>query len=115
MAGVPGATGPAGAPATTLFAHIRGDNAALLYGNGVTGTEDVATGDYRVTFNQDLTDCVPIATVGDTAGAGGLGGNVDGKPTIFFQDGGANTVRVQIANVQISTLLDSDFFLAVFC
>jgi hypothetical protein len=62
--GKQGEQGLPGEPATRLFAHVH-SNGTLMYGDGVT---DVTTVDdpfrYHVTFDRNITDCVPVGNSG---------------------------------------------------
>jgi hypothetical protein len=70
--GPQGEQGVPGEDATNLFAYVRdegdaaAENAVIQYGSGVTGVEEVAStqGEYRVTFDRSLDNCVVSALAG---------------------------------------------------
>jgi hypothetical protein len=59
-AGARGPKGDAGEPATSLWAAVRADG-ALVQGNGVVSVTKEATGQYAVTFTQDVSSCAVLA------------------------------------------------------
>jgi hypothetical protein len=78
-AGPPGATGAAGQPGTPGAKGDRGEPATRLWavinvsgttgrGSGVTGSAKLATGQYEVVFNRDVTACSYQATMSITQG-----------------------------------------------
>jgi hypothetical protein len=110
--GIQGVQGPPGEAATKLFAHITafGD---LAYGSGAAGATRSAAGTYTVTFNRDLSGCVPLVTtgfgqpapfpdqvIGDTVASASITGS---------------TVGVAVRAGSSQALSDSGFQLAVFC
>jgi hypothetical protein len=110
--GAQGAVGPPGPPggagATTLFAHVAA-NGNLLSGNGVTSAMWDLTGEYIVTFNRDISSCVPLVTnEAGTAGEitathyGQIGVTVETFESNAAPGGGPNHT-------------DSPFYLAVIC
>src|SRR4051794_26782049 len=78
-AGPPGATGAAGQPGTPGAKGDKGEPATRLWavinvsgttgrGSGVTGSAKLATGQYEVVFNRDVTTCSYQATMSVTQG-----------------------------------------------
>ena len=64
--GVPGEKGDKGDrgdPATNLFAAVT-SGGTLPFGKGMTGVTHPNGGEYFVTFNRDLTNCVASVTIG---------------------------------------------------
>ena len=76
---------------------------------GVASSLKLATGDYQVIFNQDVTGCIYQATLG-----GPTTGLVIGQITAGQRANIAAGVRVLTAN-SAGAAQDSPFFLAVFC
>ena len=127
-----GERGPQGDPgpaATRLFAYVRTNpNPASLdvvYGSGATGVENVggtggSPGEFDVSFDRSLTNCVAVATAGFGFPRGGdldadprdnAGVLVDPDDTPGSRD---NVARVFITNAA-GTGADRSFFIAVFC
>jgi hypothetical protein len=124
-----GERGPQGDSATRLFAYVRTNPspAALdvVYGSGVTGVENVggtggSPGEFDVSFERSLTNCVALATAGYGFPRGGdlaadLGDNagvlVDPNDTPGVKD---NVARVFITNFS-GVGADRSFFIAAFC
>ena len=111
--GPQGPAGPAGAPgaaATALWAVVA-SNGTVPRSKGLgAGSNRSALGSYSVVFNQDVTSCSFVATVGATgasvaptgvATVAGLTGNANGVYVRTQANGGANA--------------DRPFHLAVFC
>jgi hypothetical protein len=127
--GPQGDPGPAGTPATRLFAYVRVNGGAtavdVVYGSGVTGVENVGVpggspGEFDVSFERSLTNCVALATAGFGFPRGGdvaadLRDNaavlVDPDDTVGSRD---NVARVFISNLN-GVLVDRSFFIAAFC
>ena len=65
--GATGAKGDQGAPATRLWAVIN-VSGTTGRGSGVTGSAKLATGQYEVVFNRDVTTCSYQATMSVSAG-----------------------------------------------
>jgi hypothetical protein len=73
--GEPGATGApglAGAPATKLFAVVAGSPSSTILQQSSGATEVVrdGVGRYRITFNRNLTGCVPVTGQGRSDATG---------------------------------------------
>lgn len=67
--GKPGPEGKEGVPATRLFAEV-GEKGELLHGSGVTSVVQVGNVQrVYVTFSQNVSSCVPIATPEEPAGS----------------------------------------------
>jgi collagen type I alpha len=106
--GATGATGPAGPggppgepgpPATKFFAEVTADG-TLINGSGVSSVSEVSTGNYTVTFSQDTSGCVPVATISDGVG------EINTKPGSSISVATDNSLGEQAA---------LGFTLAVFC
>jgi hypothetical protein len=124
-----GERGPQGDSATRLFAYVRfrGNPAALdvVYGSGVTGVENVGVpggspGEFDVSFDRSLANCVALAT----AGFGfPRGGNVDAdmrdNAGVLIDPDDTPGVKDNVARVFISNSsgvgVDRSFFIAAFC
>lgn len=103
-------TGPAGPPATALWAVVAGDG-SLIRGSGVTTTAALNIGRYEVTFNRDVTTCALVAGLGlgdsisvpapGSIGTNGRAGNANAAFVITYDAAG--------------TTVNAAFHLAVFC
>ena len=108
-AGATGPTGPAGAAATALWASVD-STGTLVRNKGVASSSKLATGDYLVIFNQDVTGCIYQATPGGpTTGLSVV--QITAAQRTAIPAG----VRVLITNSTGAATQDSAFFLAVFC
>ncbi len=92
-----------------LFAVVS-EAGELARGAGVAEVTKLATGSYRVTFNQTITACAYIATIGVTGAEGFAQGLVDVGGAI----GTTNAVFVQTLNTA-GTATSKPFHLAVIC
>jgi hypothetical protein len=112
-----GERGPRGVPgenATRLFAHVSGPG-NLVYGSGVSDvdkTSDNMSSRYEVTFDRDVSACVPLTNAGVhsdhfTASSPQINTIVWVKPP--------NTVDVITWSPQGAGYHNSAFFVAVFC
>ena len=112
--GTQGPQGPGGEPATALFAVVAADG-TLVRGSGVTAAGRPAgfpVGAYQVAFNQDVTNCALIATIG----------RIDSQPFnpdegeigTAYRDGAANAVFVKTRG-SAGAEANRSFHLAVFC
>ena len=121
-----GDPGPSGAPATRLFAYVRLNAAPptlnVVYGSGVTGVKraGLTPGEFDVSFDRPLTNCVAIATPGLGSPTGG-DADFDARDTaaVLIDPGVtpgplANVARVFINNLT-PTPVDRSFFIAAFC
>ena len=101
--GQPGAKGDKGDPATRLWAVIN-VSGTTGRGSGVTGSAKVATGQYEVVFNRDVTTCSYQATLSVTQG------EVIAQPRSLVPNG----VFVGTYS-SAGAAADKAFHLAVFC
>jgi hypothetical protein len=116
-AGPSGPTGPQGPkgdkgdPATSLWAVVTG-NGSLVRSSGATASSRVPgfVGTYRVTFNQNVTACSYLATIGNP----GAGNPPHGTIVTALRTGTTNAVFVETKDVA-GNLVDRNFHLAVFC
>jgi hypothetical protein len=107
-AGPAGPAGPAGASATALWAVV--DIAGALARNkGVASSQKLGTGDYLVTFNQDVSGCSYVASIG-----GPTTSNVPGEISPAQRTGVAAAVEVETYS-SAGANADRAFYLAVFC
>ena len=107
-AGPAGASGPKGDSATALWAVV--DSAGALSRNkGVGSSQRLGTGDYLVTFNQDITGCSYVASLG-----GPTTSNTSGEVSPAQRTGVAAAVEVETYS-SAGASADRAFYLAVFC
>ena len=119
--GADGQTGPPGSPgqdATHLFASIRDNGDAVAatvgYGKGVTGvTESGSAGEYRVTFNQSVTNCVAHATSGE-GDPHGTADSVHEFGTIYMQTGPPEQIEVVFEDA-LANEVDTSFLISAVC
>jgi hypothetical protein len=107
-AGPAGPAGAAGASATSLWASVD-SSGSLVRNKGVASSQKLGTGDYLVTFNQDVTNCVYQATLGGPT-TGLWAGQVTAAQRVNIAAG----VRVVTQN-STGVTTDFPFFLSVFC
>ena len=108
-AGPQGAQGPAGAPATKLWARVTGAG-VLVAGSGATGVTRTAAGRYNVTFNQVVSGCAWVSSTDFRASGGdGWGVHVDHGTAPS-----PNQVRV-LTSFDTTATVDQPFSVAVFC
>jgi hypothetical protein len=107
-AGAAGPAGPAGAAATALWAQVDAAG-SLVRNKGAASSQKLGTGDYLVTFNQDVTGCTYQATLG-----GPTTGLTTGEVSAAQRTAIAAGVRVfTLSSAGANT--DKAFSLAVFC
>jgi hypothetical protein len=119
--GPKGATGPAGptgpkgdkgdpgAAATKLWAVVLADG-TLVRSSGATASSHLTGGEYRVDFNQNVTACAYLATIGNPA-------ELEPPPGAIItalRIGTTNAVYVATFTLT-GTRSDRNFHLAVFC
>lgn len=113
-AGPPGAPGPAGPPgAAALWARVD-ENQSIEASRGVTAVVRAAAGLYRVSFNQTISGCAAIASVGQTSPAAGdnnQSGEASAGPNPAL---GSNIVSVATFN-SAGTFADKPFAVMVVC
>jgi hypothetical protein len=112
--GLAGQNGKTGADATKLFAWVS--NKGEFHGSGVTGVQHTAlSGDYNVTFNRDLANCVVEATEGDgypsASGASAQAGSRVEASLSYLKP---TNVHVQTVSND-GALSERPFHVAVFC
>jgi hypothetical protein len=114
--------GPQGLPgqdATNLFAYIRdqGDGAAanVVYGKGVTAVSETAfAGEYRVTFDRSVLNCVAHATSGEGDPHGGAASTEQGAAAVFMQTDAAEVIEV-VFDDAAGAGSDTSFLVSAFC
>lgn len=116
-AGPQGPPGPAGSGAG--ISGVVSPAGTLVYGTGVAGVSVAGSGVYTVTFNQNVSQCPAVATVGGYQ-LGGVTANGSDGGTVSLQPGGNNnaTAAQQITFVTrglngVNTPLP--FHFGVFC
>jgi hypothetical protein len=120
-AGAAGAAGPAGPAGPKGDKGDKGDSAtglwavvdaagALSRSKGVASAQKLGTGDYLVTFNQDVTACSYQASIG-----GPTTSNTPGEISPAQRTGVAAAVEVKTYNSAGAAPEDLAFYLAVFC
>ena len=91
---------------------VVASNGTLSRGSGVSSVTHVGTGTYRVTFNQDVTNCAYVATVGST----GTGLPSEGRFVVTARESGnPNAVAVGTLYRNGTSYEDNPFHLAVAC
>lgn len=117
-AGAPGAPGAPGTPATKLFAAVSADCASLDRGSGATAAVLGAGARCDVQFNQDVSNCVPVASVRrevSSSGSGELAVSTDIANVYSGLDPDEiGVVYFDSAGV-LTTTARPPFFVAVFC
>jgi len=81
--GPTGNTGPTGNPgpaATTLSGSVAA-NGTILGGNGLTSVDEFSTGNYVLTFDANISDCVPVASISGDVGE--INDYVTGSDTVY--------------------------------
>jgi hypothetical protein len=126
LPGAPGAAGAAGAkgdkgdkgdqgdPATRLWAAVNGGAAPTFAKNSGAATavdRTVGVGQYRVTWDRDITNCGWLATPGgsDTGGV-----PPDAYVSIHRSSAGPQVLFLEVRN-NAGTAVDADFTVAVLC
>jgi hypothetical protein len=104
QAGAKGDKGDKGDPATKLFAAVAKDGTAIVKSAGVNSTRS-GSGQYVVTFPQNVSNCAPIVSIADTAG---------GEAAAAVPAAGSNTLNVTTFSLGGGTV-DRAFAIAVFC
>jgi hypothetical protein len=107
--GPAGPTGPQGPPATKLWAVVLADG-SLVRSSGATASSRITDGEYRVDFNQNVTACAYLATIGNPQ----AGGPPPGAIVTALRVGTTNAVYVATFDLA-GTHADRNFHLAVFC
>jgi hypothetical protein len=106
-----GPAGPAGPPgAVTRLWAVANGSGSLARSAGTTSAGRLAAGVYEVIFNQNVTNCAFVGTVGDAAEGTGTSGAL----TTSRRAGNANGVRVETRNLA-GALADRAFHLLVVC
>jgi hypothetical protein len=109
--GRPGPAGPAGPPgAVTRLWAVANSSGSLARSAGTTSAGRLAAGVYEVIFNQNVTNC---AFVGSVGGAGEETGT-SGALTVSRRAGNANGVRVETRTLG-GAAADRAFHLLVVC
>lgn len=120
--GTPGEPGKDGAAATKLFVSVREDGTILEQSGGVSinrfgdssGGGGNAKGAYGITFPQDVTHCVPVATIGESTGNGMPAGQITTRTS-----GHANSINARVVEIvtfnSAGTAADLPWNLAVLC
>jgi hypothetical protein len=110
--GIQGIQGEQGPAATKLFASVTYTGVVTI-ASGVTGATRNSLGQYTVTFNRDLTNCVPIAVAGWGFPTGS--NTIDNYPIYVATEAFDHTkVDVGVAYPP-GTFHDNGFDIAVFC
>jgi hypothetical protein len=104
-----GATGPSGADATNLWAVVL-SNGTLSRGQGASSSSRLTTGQYEVTFGQNISGCSFQGTLGQPGdGFAGFG-----EISLAVLSGTTNAVFIGTAD-SAGAFADRGFHLAVFC
>jgi hypothetical protein len=99
-----------GESAAKLFAVVDVDG-ALVRGDGVMSVTQLGTGLFDVRFNQDVSACAWIATLGV---ADGVAPPAKGQVGVAGMPDGPNGVRIE-AQTSTGAAVDRPFHLAVLC
>ena len=83
---------------------------SIARGAGTTSAGRLGAGVYEVVFGQNVTNCVFVASVGDSA----EGTGTSGAATVTRRAGNANAVRVE-TRTSANALADRAFHLVVVC
>lgn len=94
---------------TRLWAVVNGSG-SIARGAGTTSSGRLGAGVYEVIFNQNVQNCVYVASVGDSA----EGTGTSGAATTARRAGNANGVRVETRNLA-GAAADRAFHLIVVC
>jgi hypothetical protein len=106
-----GPAGPAGPPgAVTRLWAVANASGSIARSAGTTSAGRLAAGVYEVIFNQNVSNCVFVGSVGDA----GEGTGTSGALTTSRRAGNANGVRVETRNLA-GALADRAFHLIVVC
>jgi hypothetical protein len=115
--GAPGAQGPSGpsgpsgpAGAVTRLTAVVGSSGSIVRSQNTTSSLKVTTGATEVIFNQAVTNCTYVATLGNTGG----GAPPAGQISVASRDGNANGVLVVTRNSS-GVATDLGFHLVVVC
>jgi hypothetical protein len=115
--GPKGDKGDKGDSATRLFAAVQAQEGILIYGSGATESVRTGEGQYTVTFNRDLDNCVALGQVGigrpGTPPSKPNGTNAGDGIHAFVSDDGEVDVTTWQAGTQ--TARNDAFMLGVFC
>jgi hypothetical protein len=107
----PGPRGPAGPAGTvTRLWAVMNASGSIHRGAGTTSAGRLGLGVYEVVFNQNVTGCVFVASVGDTGEATGA----NGAAMVTRRAGNPNAVRIETRTLG-GVLADRGFHLIVVC
>jgi hypothetical protein len=111
-AGPLGPAGLQGKPATKLFAAIA-VGGSLLHGSGVTASTKTSEGNYVVTFDRSLADCVATASYyNENAYSGWNAANHFALTRVFNH---ADQLSVFVYNTSLNKSFSVPFSVVVFC
>jgi hypothetical protein len=109
--GPPGPAGPAGpAGAVTRLFAVMNASGSIARSQGTTSAGRLGAGNYEVVFNQNVSACAFVATIGDPAAITGPSGTT----AVALRTGNANAVRVDTRSIT-GSLSDRPFHLVVVC
>lgn len=116
--GPQGEQGEQGAAATKLFAYIRdpgsSDLAVVEYGSGVADVADHNNGQYTVTFNRSVANCVVHAISGTGDPAGPALATTASFPIVFMHGDGADEVQFTFLS-DAGLAVNTSFLVSAFC
>jgi hypothetical protein len=122
--GPQGSAGPAGpAGAGALWALVRSDGQVQAGSTGVTATQ-IKTGEYRITFPQDVSHCGLSLSASQYAGVGLVGSNPSAVDvpdvshaffTVLKDIGTANSMAVGEFDATSQVLTDGPFTIEMLC
>jgi hypothetical protein len=91
---------------------VVASNGSLSRGSGTTGVTRTGIGNYRVTFNQNVSACAYLASIGDTGTSAPFEGNF---VSVSGDAGSTSSVDIYTFTRNGSTAEDHPFHLAVLC
>lgn len=108
-----GDKGEQGVPATKLFGNFLGSDGSLTTGSGVVSSERSGEGWYTIRFNQNLANCVLLASTGSMQNASNPEPRIAGASQAG--SGVPDTAFVLIFDAFTDDRDDANFSLAAFC
>jgi hypothetical protein len=110
LAGPAGATGAAGAtgPAATKLLAAINEEGGIVRAQGLVSAQKTGTGEYKLTWNQPIASCYPIATIFDFRDIIDIGGISKENPAVLTIET-STVIKEQIEPE------DDGFYVTVLC